>query len=79
MVGYWISFALIAVAIVFGVPAFKIWIKSKTKITITPEMEQQANVRVVVYILFYLLCDLFSSCHRFYPLFLCERSVLKSD
>lgn len=59
MVGYWISFALIAVAIVFGVPAFKIWLKSKTKITITPEIEQQANVRVVVYILFYLLCDLF--------------------
>lgn len=59
MIGYWISFVAIALIALFGVPFLKIWIGKKTKILITSEMEQQANIRVVVYILFYWLCDLF--------------------
>lgn len=59
MIGYWVSFAVIAVIIIFGIPAFKNWLLSKTKMVITPEMDKNANVKVVIYILFYLLCDLY--------------------
>ena len=59
MKGYWISFAVVALIVLFGVPMLKNWTLQKTKIQITQEMERQANVRVVLYILFYWLCDLF--------------------
>lgn len=59
MKGYWISFAVIALIVLFGVPMLKNWTLQKTKIQITQEMEGHANVRVVLYILFYWLCDLF--------------------
>ena len=59
MIGYWISFAIIAIIALFGIPYLKAWTIKNTKILISPEMEKKANIRIVVYVLFYLLCDLF--------------------
>lgn len=59
MAGYWISFILIAIIALFGIPYLKIVISKKKKIKTTPEQDKQANIRVVSYILFCWLCDLF--------------------
>lgn len=59
MTTHWIIFTIIAVITLFAIPALKNWVLSKSKITITPKIESIANSRVVLYIFFYLLCDLF--------------------
>ena len=57
--GYWISFALLFPIIVLGVASLKVWVKNNYKGVITPEMDKAANQRMVRYVLFYWLCNLF--------------------
>ena len=59
MTGYWISFALIFPLVLLGVPYIKIKATKSLKTAITPEMDKRANARVIRYILFYWLCNLF--------------------
>ena len=59
MIGYWISFGLLFPFFLIAVPYVKIKAFKNAKIEITPEIDKQANVRVVLYILFYWLCNLF--------------------
>lgn len=59
MIGYWISFGLLFPFFLIAVPYVKIKAFKASKIEITPEMDKQANVRVVMYILFYWICNLF--------------------
>ena len=59
MIGYWISFGLIIPLVVIGMANLKVMLKKVSKIEVTPEMEKAANERMVIYILFYWLCDLF--------------------
>ena len=61
MIGYWISFALIFIAIPFGVVGLKRW-ALKDKI-LTPEQEKIGNTRLGLLIFFYWVCDLlYMSC-----------------
>lgn len=59
MLKHWIIFIAIAIFVLITIPYLKYLSKSKTKAKITPEMEKQANIKTVLYILFYWLCDLF--------------------
>ena len=59
MIGYWISFGVLFPIILFGIGALKVWTKNNSKMEITPEMDKAANERMVRYILFYWLCNLF--------------------
>lgn len=59
MAGYWISFGLLFPFILVSAISFKIWSKRFIKIEITPEMDKAANNKLIRYILFYWLWDLF--------------------
>lgn len=59
MIGYWISFGLFFPLILFGCFGFKILAKQSIKVEITPEMNAAINRRIVGYIVFYWLCNLF--------------------
>lgn len=59
MIGYWISFGLLFPIILFGIAALKVWTKNNSRIEITPEMDKAANKRMIRYIFFYWLCNLF--------------------
>lgn len=59
MIGYWISFVALFPIIVLGALGLKWWSQKNIKVEITPEMEKAAWERVIKYILFYWLCNLF--------------------
>lgn len=59
MIGYWISFGLLFPLILFGFFGFKILAEKNNKVEITPEMDAAINRRIVGYIVFYWLCNLF--------------------
>ena len=59
MIGHWIAFGLLFPVTFFGVIGFKEWTKKFLKTEITPEMEKAANIKVIKYILFCWLCNLF--------------------
>ena len=59
MVGYWVSFGMLAVAFFFGVISFKSYAFKHSSVPITPEIKKRANIRAAKLIAFYWLCDLF--------------------
>lgn len=59
MIGHWIAFGALFPLIAVGIIGFKNWSKRFIKTEITPEMEKAANIKVIKYILFYWLCNLF--------------------
>lgn len=61
MIGYWVSFALIAVLIPIGLASFKVW--GEKHFGYTDEQKKNASVNLCKYWMFYWLCDLFYMAH----------------
>ncbi len=59
MVGYWVSFGLIAFSDLLAFPFLKIIAHNFGTKVITPEMNRKANIKVVFYIIYAWLLDLF--------------------
>lgn len=59
MIGYWVSFALIAVLIPISIFWFIGWASTKLKTKPTKEQKAHAGKMGIYYVLFYWLCDLF--------------------
>lgn len=57
MIGYWISFTLIAILIPIGIASFKIWGEKHSNCT--DEQKKNASINLFKYWMFYWLCDLF--------------------
>lgn len=57
MIGYWISFALIAILIPIGLASFKVW--GEKHFNYTDEQKKNASINLFKYCMFYWLCDLF--------------------
>lgn len=57
MIGYWISFTLIAILIPIGLESFKAW--EEKHFNWTDEQKKNANINFLKYWMFYWLCDLF--------------------
>lgn len=63
MIGYWVSFALIAGLIPIGIFYFIHWLETKLKVEPTKEQKTQAYIKGIYYIAFYWLADLFYMAH----------------
>lgn len=57
MIGFWISFTLIAILIPIGIASFKIW--GEKHFNCTNEQKKNASINLFKYWMFYWLCDLF--------------------
>lgn len=57
MIGYWISFALIAILIPIGLASLKVW--GEKHFNHTDEQKKNASINLFKYWMFYWLCDLF--------------------
>ena len=57
MIGYWVSFALIALLIPIGLASIKIW--EEKHFNYTDEQKKNASINLFKYWMFYWLCDLF--------------------
>ena len=57
MIGYWISFTLIAILIPIGLASFKVW--GEKHFNYTDEQKKNASINLFKYWMFYWLCDLF--------------------
>ena len=57
MIGYWISFTLIAILIPIGLASFKTW--GEKHFNYTDEQKKNASINLFKYWMFYWLCDLF--------------------
>ena len=57
MIGYWISFALIAILIPIGLASLKVW--GEKHFNYTDEQKKNASINLFKYWMFYLLFDLF--------------------
>lgn len=57
MIGYWISFTLIAILIPIGLESFKVWVEKH--FNCTDEQKKNVSINVFKYWMFYWLCDLF--------------------
>ena len=57
MIGYWISFALIAILIPIGLASLKVW--GEKHFNYTDEQKMNASINLFKYWMFYWLCDLF--------------------
>lgn len=57
MIGYWISFTLIAILIPIVLESFKVWVEKH--FNCTDEQKKNASINFFKYWMFYWLCDLF--------------------
>lgn len=57
MIGYWVSFALIAVLILIGLAGVEAW--GEKRFSYTNEQKKNASINLLKYWMFYWLCDLF--------------------
>lgn len=57
MIGYWISFALIAILIPVGLASLKVW--GEKRFNYSDEQKKNARISLFKYWMFYWLCDLF--------------------
>lgn len=57
MIGYWISFTLIAILIPIGLKSFKVWVEKH--FNCTDEQKKNVSTNFFKYWMFYWLCDLF--------------------
>ena len=57
MIGYWISFALIAILIPIGLASLKVW--GEKHFNYTDEQKKNASINLFKYWMFYWFCDLF--------------------
>lgn len=63
MIGYWVSFGLIAAFVLFGFPFGLYYSKKFVKVEITPEVEKGTKITLIKAMGLYLLADLFYMSH----------------